>query len=711
MGRQGFPGRDAFSKNTIFDKRDTSYMESKKVQKRKILIADDSEINRSILADILSVEYEIIEAENGAEAVATLEKCHADISAVLLDIVMPHMNGFEVLTVMNQRHWIDELPVIIISAESGANQIERAFDLGATDFIMRPFDALLVYRRVVNTVLLYAKQKKLVELVIDQIDEKERRSQILLNILSHVVEFRNGESGQHILHVRTFTEVMLRQLQRITDRYPLSQADISIISTTSAFHDIGKMAIDEKVLNKPGRLTQEEFEHMKQHTVFGAQMLEKVPVHKEVQLVQTAWEICRWHHERYDGKGYPDGLVGDEIPISAQVVALADVYDALTSDRCYKKAIPHKEAVQMILDGKCGVFNPILLECLNQVEATLDTEFSYVQEQEESISRANLVREMLQGERIFASERSLRLLDEERMRSSSFSAITNETRFEYSKASDTLRLSAWSAEKLGLDALIVHPAQCEKLIQVVGEENLRAMCQAISSASQDHPLISQECLLQVAGEYRWYQFTLQLLWSEDDTPRCTGLIGKAVDIHDSMTRLRDLEKRASHDAATGLLNRASAKEQILHRIQMVPNENYALLVFDLDHLKHINDTYGHLVGSRVLKYVADQARKSVRGNDIVARIGGDEFLIFMCYNGTIEPVVDRIFHALIGQCDEIPVSVSMGVSKTCVVGHEYDTLFHAADQALYSAKRAGRGRCMYYDESMKELLTPTQLSL
>ena len=221
-------------------------MNQKDLQRRKILVVDDSEINRSILVDILGEEFEIFEAADGLEAVALLEKYEMDISAVLLDIVMPHMNGFEVLATMGRRGWIEEIPVLVISAENSASQIERAFGLGATDFIMRPFDALLVYRRVLNTVLLYAKQKKLVELVADQINEKERRSSMMVEILSHIVEFRNGESGQHIIHVRTFTEVMLRQLQRMTNRYSISQSDISLIGTVSALHDIGKIDVDEK---------------------------------------------------------------------------------------------------------------------------------------------------------------------------------------------------------------------------------------------------------------------------------------------------------------------------------------------------------------------------------------------------------------------------------------------------------------------------------
>lgn len=444
-------------------------------QKQTILIVDDSEINRSILADILGEEYAILEASDGVAAIEMLQEHLMDISAVLLDIVMPHMNGFEVLTIMNQNGWIEDIPVIIISAESGSTQVEQAYNLGATDFIMRPFDALIVHRRVVNTILLYTKQRKLLSLVAEQIDDKERLSNVLVDVLSHIVEFRNGESGQHIIHIRTFTEVVLRQIQRMTDRYALTKADISRISLASALHDIGKIAIDEKILNKPGRLTKEEFEVIKTHSAIGAQMLEDLPNHKDAQLIRTAWEICRWHHERYDGRGYPDGLKGDEIPLSAQVVALADVYDALISDRCYKKAIPHETAVQMILNGECGTFNPLLMECLKQVESILNTEFIHVQAQEKSITRSGLIKELLHGENSFASERSLYLLDRERMKYGSFFSMSEEIQFEYTTSDNTLRLSSWGAKKLGIDEILVDPMNNRELLQILGEHT----CQSI----------------------------------------------------------------------------------------------------------------------------------------------------------------------------------------------------------------------------------------
>lgn len=374
-----------------------------------ILIVDDSALNRMVLIEILGKEnYTFLEAENGQQAVELLD-CHPEVDLLLLDITMPEIDGFGVLEIMNQYHWIEETPVIMISAEDAYSFIERAYDLGASDYITRPFDARVVCRRVSNTLMLYAKQKRLVQMVAEQVYEKEKVSNTMISILSHIVEFRNNESGLHVVHIRTITELLLRRLRKKTDRYPLTEADISLISTASALHDIGKINIPEQILNKPGRLTKEEFEIVKTHSAVGEHMLRQIPFNQNEPLVKIAREICRWHHERWDGRGYPDGLKGDEIPISAQVVSLADVYDALTSERCYKAAFDHDTALNMIVNGECGAFNPLLLECLmdgaDQIkQAMQETEEEKQKDAEQSQRQeANrLSREVLQEEGLLA---------------------------------------------------------------------------------------------------------------------------------------------------------------------------------------------------------------------------------------------------------------------------------------------------------------------
>ncbi len=675
------------------------------MKKEKILIADDSEMNRSILDDMLSDNYEIIEAEDGVQAVAALKQYGSELSLLLLDIVMPRMDGFGVLEAMNQNGWIKSVPVIIISSENTSTHVERAYELGATDFIARPFDTLIVRRRVVNTLLLYAKQKRLINMVEDQVYEKECQSDLMIDILAHVMEFRNGESGMHILHVRTLTDLLLSCIMAKTTKYDLTMADISIISTASALHDIGKMVIDEKVLNKPGRLTTEEFEVMKTHTVLGAEMISDLLMYMQEPLVKVAYEICRWHHERYDGKGYPDGLIGDEIPISAQVVSLADVYDALTSERVYKPKFSHEEAVNMIINGECGAFNPLLLECLNEnVELFRDM---FENDSPEDLKRHKLRRiseEALRGEGGCVSHRTLRLLDRERVRNNFYASMTEAVQFEFVTSPPMLTLSAYGAKKLGIDEIIMDPRHDPKASALMSEQTWERLFRSIAQTTPEKPEVRLDCQLHYGDSERWSKLVMRSMWTDDVEPKIEGVLGTVTDINDSHMKMLELEKKAAHDSMTGLLNRESAKEQIELLIHNNPGSNYAMVFFDVDFFKKANDIYGHAFGDEVLKHVAKCLTESIRGTDISCRAGGDEFLVFLEYNTEIEKTVERIFNVICGDFNGFSISVSMGIALSRDIGASYDDLFHAADSAAYASKRAGKGRLVFYDDSMKNIL-------
>lgn len=366
------------TKNKVVTQKDEREQYEKHNQiKQRILVVDDSEMNRAILCEMLKDDFEIIEATNGQECVSLIEQYGKEISLVLLDIVMPVMDGFEILMYMNRNHWIEDVPVIMISSEESENYIRKAFKFGVSDYISRPFDSKVVYQRVFNTIKLYAKQRRLISMVSDQMHEKEKNNQMMVEVLSQIMEFRNGESGLHVVHINTLTRLFLERLVENTDAYNLTPDDCYLISTASAFHDIGKVGIDESILNKPGKLTKEEFETMKEHTLIGASMLDKLEHYKDEKMIKIAYQICRWHHERYDGKGYPDGLIGEQIPIAAQVVSVADVYDALVSKRVYKDAYSHEQAMKMILNGECGAFNPLLMEVLVEIQDKIKEEIRY----------------------------------------------------------------------------------------------------------------------------------------------------------------------------------------------------------------------------------------------------------------------------------------------------------------------------------------------
>lgn len=350
----------------VTDKNSTD--ENLRESKPEVLIVDDSRMNREILSEMLGSGYKITEAENGEECITALQQRGTGISLILLDIVMPVADGFTVLNYMTRNHRIEDIPVIMISGEGSEETIRRAYEMGASDYISRPFDSKVVCRRVANMIKLYSKQKNLTKLVTEQINKKEKNNRMMIRILSQIVEFRNNESGSHVLHIEKLTEMLMNRLIHKTDRYNIDPVQQDLIPIASALHDIGKIGIDEKILNKPGKLTPEEFEKMKQHSVIGEAILTSTKANTNEPLIKIASQICRWHHERYDGRGYPDGLKGDEIPICAQIVSLADVYDALTSERVYKKAFSHEQTMEMIQTGQCGAFNPILLECLADIQ-------------------------------------------------------------------------------------------------------------------------------------------------------------------------------------------------------------------------------------------------------------------------------------------------------------------------------------------------------
>lgn len=677
--------------------------------KKKILIVDDSELNRALLADMLEEDFEILEAENGLEALDILQEQELEISLMLLDIVMPVMDGFEVLAKMNQQGWIKSIPVIMISAEIGGTYIDRAYDLGAIDYISRPFDERTVKHRVASNFLLTVKQREMSEMLSSQIYEKEKDNSLMIEILSHIVEFRNGESGLHVLHVHAITEMLLKDLVKRTDQYPLSVKDIRLISNASALHDIGKISIPEQILNKPGKFTPEEFEIMKGHTIEGAKMLDNIPFRQNEALIKYSYQICRWHHERYDGKGYPDGLKGDEIPIAAQVVAMADVYDALTSKRCYKAAYEPDEAIRMILNGECGVFNPLLLECLRDIAEELKQELSVLslgQKTENSIR--DTVQQILKSDGPELSVRSVRLFERERMKYQFLSDISREITFEYVATPEMIKLTSWGAESLGMPEKILNPRENKQWCDMFAKADFERFLAHLQATTPENPVLAEKYLLQINGEKKWNKVFAKVLWGDVERPEFEGAIGKIADINDDTLALQDMEDKANRDSRTGLWNHNAARQLINERLSEGGKKKYALAFFDIDDFKQANDVYGHLFGDEVLEAVAARIKENIRSTDIGARMGGDEFIVFMEYTKNVRAQIDRIFKRLTAPYKEFKVGVSMGVACTEGFTGDYDELFRLADTAQYTVKRGGKCNYAFYDESMKSVLPPSQ---
>lgn len=542
--------------------------------KEKILIADDSEMNQMLLEEILSDKYEYIMAKDGTEAVDILEK-NDDIDLVMLDINMPKMDGFGVLEIMNLRHWISEVPVIIISSESDVDFIRRGYDLGASDYISRPFDLTVVRCRVENTLMLYARQKRLVRLVEEQVYEREKTNNTMINILSHVIEYRNNESGQHILHMRMMTDILLRRLIEITDKYPLTETDISMIASVSALHDIGKISVPKTILNKPGKLDPEEWEIMKSHAAIGDSMLYDIGMQQSETLMNLAHEICRWHHERWDGRGYPDGLKGDEIPISAQVVAMADVYDALTSERCYKKSFDHATAIKMITNGECGAFNPLLIQCLLDVQDQLfenmhtdPRRFDYRQEAK------RLSDEMLEQKELMPDNRAHSLLVFERKKAEFFAERCSGIQFEFDHWTNTVHLKDWNAP-VGQREKSMYLTEGND-VSLLSEKDWFALREKLKATTPERPEVKMIVQIPVNGEYRWQRLTVKSLWTTKHK-EYAGVLGHFKDIQDEMVRRgEDVLEKCTEDNIAHLLNDLSRVFEVVRLVDPKTNENLEL---------------------------------------------------------------------------------------------------------------------------------------
>lgn len=501
------------------------------INKKRVLIVDDSKINQDLITDILGENYTYKYADNGVQLIDYLNSGDkADI--IILDINMPVMDGFDVLKIMNERHWIEEIPVVVISAENDYDFLQKAYSLGATDYISRPFSAITVKFRVKNTLMLYSKQRQLVQLVEQQVLEHEEINNVMINIFSHTLEMRNNETGRHMLNIRDISNLILFRLSEITDRYNLSKKTIFTISTLSALHDIGKITIPRLILNKPGKLTDEEYKIMKSHSENGDEIIRTSAVKQTNYVVKIAREICRWHHERWDGNGYPDGLSGDDIPISAQVVSLADVYDALTSDRCYKKPYSHEQAVNMIMTGQCGAFNPLLLECLNDISPELkhlpeNSSDKYDYEYEAQM----LTLEMLESSELPFDDRTERLYENEKAKKEFFSEILGGIQFEYDCFSKKVTFNNRYEKENQTKTIFVSEGED---INLLSKKDWNTLVGNLRKTTCDNPKVKMNVLIPVNGEFRWHRIDARTIWSKR-SDEYIGVIGQFTDIDNEVS--------------------------------------------------------------------------------------------------------------------------------------------------------------------------------
>lgn len=444
----------------------------------KILIVDDAKSNREILSEILN-QYTVIEAKDGYESLEYLKSDSKSVALVLLDLVMPEMDGFEVLKYMNQNHLIEEVPVMIISIDKDDKSIEKAYELGVSGYITRPFSSAVVLKKINNIISHYKRQKKLTKL--------------LLNILV-----------------------------KKTNQYSLTLDDMISIEVASSLHDTGKIAIPEEILNKPSSLTKEEMEVMKSHVIIGAKMLNSLPFYNDEPIVKYGYQICRWHHERYDGNGYPDGLKGEEIPIAAQVVSIVDAYDALTSKRVYKEAYSHEEALKMIQKGKCGVFNPLLIECLMDIESYIQNDLKINEFYEDNEYFEERTQEHLKDEGLNLSNLLYQDLYFEKSKYKFYSELSNNIQFEYSVVPPLLTLSKKDALLLNIEPKIIDPLSNEKVTKLFINNDFNVFIQQAIDLKKEKDKFSMNTKLKINNTIKDVKITVQVIYGGEEA---LGILG------------------------------------------------------------------------------------------------------------------------------------------------------------------------------------------
>lgn len=492
--------------------------------KQRIIVVEHSEEECDLLTQMLGEQYDYCCVHDG-DTLLNLLADGEPADMILLDTELPNLRGMEVLKVMYARHWTEEIPTVVILSDETPAVIQNACKLGSVDYISRPFHPFVVKHRISATLTQYANQKQLARYAKKQVLERERINNILINLFGNLVELHNSESGEHTMHVQKITKMILKRLPKITNRYSFSQWDIELISTLSALHDIGKAFIPAEILNKPGKLTPEEWEIMKSHTVLGDEFLQKTNASPTGPFMTLAREIVRSHHERYDGRGYPDGLVGEEIPISAQVVAIADVYDALTSDRCYKKAYPHETAIEMIKNGECGAFNPLLIRCLTTIsdELLVNLKINSVRASYGSTAPYPTVF----GDSMRMDERADRLLAYESEKKRFFADRCCGIQFEY------------DAERRKVTYLTHYDEQGDKIylssetVQLLNDGDLAKLTQLLSGMTRQNNTVTLNVLIPIGGDTRWHRLTVKSIWSKSGG-RYRCLVGQFTDIHDSV---------------------------------------------------------------------------------------------------------------------------------------------------------------------------------
>lgn len=676
--------------------------------RKKLLIVDNTGKNKILLGELFSPDYEMIEVNDNVKAIEVLRNNGCELAAVFLSIVMPVIESLDFLEYLNKEKMVDKIPVFLIFEDTTTDVMSKGFHLGAADIIEQSVSPVIIKRRVESVIELFQHRNHLDTLVEQQTNASQEllhTKNSVIETLSTVIEFRSEESNRHVKQIQQMTKMLLMEIVKQNPQYQLSLEDISIMSQAAAMHDLGKICIPDTILNKPCKLTPEEFQVMQTHTIRGCDILNHVVIAGEQQLIQYSYEICRYHHERWDGQGYPDGLREDEIPISAQVVSIVDVYDALVSKRVYKEAFSHEKALQIIEKERGRAFNPMLVACFMQIAQQIRAEVyaskegtSVVQSQAFGTSDCAFVSDSIE-----TKERNIHLLNLENERFHILSKLSNEIIFEYDRRNNSIEFSKNFQDVFGESYQISDALKFWKMTQMIDKDDKKWINLALRKVTAEAPTHRLEAKLKDAsGNEMWFEIYINTLWEKSDAKSWNRCIGKITDIHELKSESIYWQRCAMHDALTGLYNKEAIKIKICQWIDESDTEELALLFIDIDNYKMINDTYGHDIGDLVLENFAVALKRQFQANTSIGRIGGDEFLIAIKGKENIEHLTEKL-HRVYDVFKEITIprlnksiSASIGISLYPKDGEDYATLFKKADQALYHSKKNGKNQFQFF---------------
>lgn len=687
---------------------------SMSAERKTILIVDDMELNRAILNELLYRQYKIEEAENGKIALEKIAELKDELAIVLLDVVMPVMDGFEVLKAMKEKGFLEFIPVFLVTAETSTDSVMKGYEYGVTDVITKPFNPNVIRKRIDNILELYRHRFQLENVVkaqMSRIQSQERKlketNKSIIETLSTAIEFRDCESGAHVQRIQKITHILLCSIMQDYPIYSLTTEMVENISNMSVMHDVGKIAIPDYILTKPGRLAPDEFEIMKEHTVRGCEILKKVNFFSDAASYQYCYDICRYHHERWDGKGYPDGLCGNEIPIWVQAVSIADVYEALVSKRVYKDAYSHNRAMEMILDGECGVFNPILLETLKHVSEQLRVEISESKEQE----TGNLYERLMPARDDTTNQLSQQavtlamqtVFDWEMAKERLLFRMSNDLMFVYNAAYNIITFTHKFSECFGIgDSQANARSKMDEANFLHPDDRARWLAER-KKVTIEHPTMEIDIRLEVGGnEYRWFHVELHTLWERKNPNLLVGEAGKlnVIPIDVMMTDSKRWET-VYLDKLTGLYNRNGLR--MMYDKLASEREAFLMAFIDIDNFQQIVDQLGEEGSDRILKLYSELLKSAFRSDDIIGRFGADGFMLMLRRLMNRELIREK-FGALCRQTFpgevgmKITLSSSAGISFYPSDADGYDTLMQNVDYALYEAKKLGKGQLCLFDE-------------